>query len=216
MSHHRVLNTPAIRRMPTYYHRLVTLQALGEEYVSTSKLAKYIGMDAIVVRKDLELTGVIGGRGIGYRISELLASIRTYLGWDKWIRACLVGCGALGTALLGFHDFTEYGLNICEVFDNSPAKIGQEVYGRLVRDVQEMPAILQSAHIELAVLCVPVSVAQSTATTLAENGIKMIWNFTNTCLDLPTDVIVQREVIAGGFALLSRKRKEHVKSSELE
>ena len=36
-------------------------------------------------------------------------------------------------------------------------------------------------------------------------GVKAFWNFANVCLRVPQDVIVQREVIAGGFAMLSVK-----------
>ena len=110
MSRHKVLNTPAIRRMPTYYHKLLSMQAQGETFASTSTLAAYMSTDPIVVRKDFELTGVTGSRGVGYRIDDLICAIRTYLGWDRSMRACLIGAGSLGTALLGFHEFTdEYG-----------------------------------------------------------------------------------------------------------
>lgn len=210
MSRHRVLNSPAIRRMPVYYHKLILLQTMGEEYVSTSKFAEYMGLDSIVVRKDFELTGASGGRGIGYKISDLLEAMRSYLGWDQWLRGCLVGAGSLGCALLGHREFSEYGLNICEVFDSSPSKIGVELFGHLVRDVREMPQAIVDSKVELAILCVPGGVAQAVADIVVAQGIKLIWNFANTCLQVPPDVIVQREVIAGGFALLSRKRKEHL------
>ncbi len=192
-----------------YYHRLLELQEMGEVVVSAASLARFIGLATILVRKDLELTGVAGGRGVGYKIDELQEGIRTYLGWDKSLSACVIGAGALGTALLGFHEFAEYGLNICEVFDNSKKKIGKEIFGRQVRDVSELPEVLRRGKIAMAILCVPVSVAQTIADTVVEGGIQLIWNFSNTCLSVPPDVIVQRELIAGGYAVLSRKRKQH-------
>ena len=209
MKRHQVLNSPAIRRMPVYYHRLLVLQEMGKVVVSAASLARFIGLDTILVRKDLELTGVAGGRGVGYRIDELQEGIRAYLGWDKCLSACLIGAGALGTALLGFHEFAEYGLNICEVFDNSREKLGKEIFGRHVRDVSELPEVLARGKIAMAILCVPVSVAQTIADTVVAGGIRLIWNFSNTCLSVPPDVIVQRELIAGGYAVLSRKRKLH-------
>ena len=210
MTRHQVLNSPAIRRMTVYYHRLMVLQEMGEVVVSAASLARFIGLATILVRKDLELTGVPGGRGIGYKIDELQAGIRAYLGWDKLLSACLIGAGALGTALLGFHEFTEYGLNIREVFDNSKEKIGKEIFGRKIRDVSELPEVLAQGKIAMAILCVPVPVAQTIADTVVAGGIKLIWNFSNTCPVVPPDVIVQRELIAGGYAVLSRKRKQHI------
>lgn len=212
MSRHKVLNTPAIRRMPTYYHKLLSMQAQGETFASTSTLAAYMSTDPIVVRKDFELTGVTGSRGVGYRINDLICAIRTYLGWDRSMRACLIGAGSLGTALLGFHEFTdEYGLDICDVFDVAPARIGQTVYGRTIRNMDQLEQVLQERKpaIEMAILCIPADSAQQTAERIVAAGIHLIWNFSNTCLQLPQHVIVQREVIAGGFALLSRKRLEH-------
>ena len=215
MKRHQVPNSPSVRRMPVYYHRLMVLQSQGETMVSANNLASFIGLDTILVRKDLELTGAVGGRGVGYRIDELLEGIRSYLGWDHWIRAALIGAGALGTALLGFHEFAEYGLNICEVFDSSHAKIGQKIFGRLIRDVRELPEAIIQNSLEMAVICVPAAVAQSVADIVVAGGIRLIWNFSNTCLAVPDDVIVQREHIAGGFAVLSRKRKEHIKNQPL-
>jgi redox-sensing transcriptional repressor len=46
-------------------------------------------------------------------------------------------------------------------------------------------------------------------------GVKAFWNFANVCLRVPQDVIVQREVIAGGFAMLSVKMaKRNLKQGE--
>ena len=60
---------------------------------------------------------------------------------------------------------------------------------------------------DLAVLCVSSSAAQEVADELIACGIKYFWNFTNVCLQVPKGVIVQREFLAGGFALLSVKIK---------
>lgn len=80
MGRHKVQNTPAIRRMPTYLHKLTLMQNEGEEFASTSKLAEYINLDPIIVRKDFELTGVRGFPGVGYRIDDLIACIQRFFG----------------------------------------------------------------------------------------------------------------------------------------
>ena len=102
MGKHKVLNTPAIRRIPTYLHKLMLMHAAGEEFVSTSKLADYMGLDPIIVRKDFELTGIQGTPGVGFKTAELIAALRRFLGWDERTTACLVGAGSLGSALLGY------------------------------------------------------------------------------------------------------------------
>ena len=202
MGKHKVLNTPAIRRIPTYLHKLMLMHAAGEGFVSTSKLADYMGLDPIIVRKDFELTGIQGTPGVGFRTAELIASLRRYLGWDERTTACLVGAGSLGSALLGYEEFAEYGLRFTYVFDADSRK-------HEVLDVRKMREYLAPAPPDIGIICVPSSTAQMVADELVQCGVKAIWNFANVCLQLPHDVIVQREVIAGGFALLSMKRRSH-------
>jgi redox-sensing transcriptional repressor len=74
-----------------------------------------------------------------------------------------------------------------------------------VEDVRKMTQTLKNNPPALAILCVSPHCAQMVADELIECGVKAFWNFANVCLQVPPDIIVQREVIAGGFALLSVK-----------
>jgi redox-sensing transcriptional repressor len=58
------------------------------------------------------------------------------------------------------------------------------------------------------VICVSNTAAQAVADRLVALGVKYIWNFANVSLKVPPDVVVQREVIAGGLAMLSVRRKQ--------
>lgn len=205
MSRIKVPNTPSIRRMPTYLHKLVQLQDSGMEFVSTTVVADYMNLDPIIVRKDFSLTGLAGMPGVGYRTADLVEAIRRFLGWDRHRTACLVGAGSLGSALIGHGEFHQYGLDITLVFDSDPAKIGRSVHGCEVHDVRLMYKMVKSAKPDIAVICVPSSYAQIVADELVRAGVKAFWNFANVSLQVPEGVLVQREVIAGGFAVLSSK-----------
>ena len=63
---------------------------------------------------------------------------------------------------------------------------------------------------ELAIICVSSANAQKVVDRLVDCGIQVFWSFANICLQVPPHVVVQREVVAGGYALLSMKRKQHV------
>lgn len=201
----KVQNTPAIRRMPTYLHKLVLMHAAGEAHASTTRLAEYINLDPIIVRKDFELTGVKGQPGVGYKTVELIEAIRRFLGWNLPRQACMVGAGSLGSALLGYEEFAEYGMTINHVFDADPRKIGLLIHGHRVLDVRKMRQQLQPQPPDLAIICVSSHCAQMVVDELIECGVKAFWNFANVCLAVPPGIVVQREVIAGGFALLSMK-----------
>lgn len=208
MRQDKILNIPAIRRMPTYLHKLLKMQAEGKVNVSSTELAEYMNIELIVVRKDISLTGISGQRRVGYDVNELISYIKKYLGWEKPITAALVGAGSLGTALLGYNDFEHYGFWIEYVFDTSPEKVGQNIYGKTVRHTDTMAEAFAGNPPEIAVICVSNSAAQQIADQLVSLGVKYIWNFANVSLQVPPGVVVQREVIAGGLAMLAVKRKQ--------
>ena len=177
MRQDKLLNIPAIRRMPTYLHKLLKMQAEGKVSVSSTELAEYMKIELIVVRKDISLTGISGQRRVGYDVGELIRYIKNYLGWDKTIPAVLIGAGSLGTALLGYNDFELYGFHIEQVFDSSPEKIGQDIYGRTVKDIKTMAECFAGNPPEIAVICVSNTAAQKVADRLVALGVKYIWNF---------------------------------------
>ena len=193
--------------MPIYLHKLLRMRLEGKINVSSTELAEYLNVELIVVRKDIALTGIAGQRRVGYDINELIRYIKSYLGWEKAITATLIGAGSLGSALLGYDDFVHYGFVIESVFDNDPAKIGREIRGREVFDIATLENRLGNAVPQVGVICVATTSAQEVADRLVRLGIRYIWNFANTALNVPPGVVVQRDVIAGGLALLAVRMK---------
>ena len=203
----KIQRTPTIRRMPTYLHKLYRMRLDGKTYVSCTELAQYMNIELIVARKDIAMTGLAGHRRYGYKIDDLINAIREYVGWNKGIHAALIGAGALGSALLGYQDFTTYGLSIDFVFDSNPAKIGTEVHGHEIFDIATLHDRVRVLKPKIGIICVGNTSAQPVADMLIAEGIRYIWNFANVCLSVPEGVIVQREVIAGGLAVLAAKIK---------
>ncbi|WP_294502267.1 redox-sensing transcriptional repressor Rex [uncultured Victivallis sp.] len=205
MANVKVPKLPTIRRLPTYLYKLSEMRKAGIEIVATPELARYMNLGEIVIRKDLALTGVTGQPGVGYKVRELIDAIKRYLNWNNVSEAVLVGAGALGSALMGYEGFEEYGLRIIAAFDADPLKVGTEVRGRSVFDIDRLEELTRRLQVRMGIICVPADQAQDIADRMVAGGIKAIWNFANVSLKVPDDVIVQREVIAGGFAVLSVK-----------
>lgn len=204
----KIQNTPTMRRMPTYLHRLFRLRLAGQEWVSCAELAEYMNIPHIMVRKDIAMTGLPGNKRFGFRVRELIDAILKLVGWDQETSATLVGAGALGSALLGFTDFRAYNFRIESVFDSDSNKIGKEIHGFEVYDIAEIRQRLKLMRPKVGIICVPSVGAQLTADILISLGVKYIWNFSNVCLKVPEGVIVQREVIAGGLAVLFAKMRQ--------
>jgi redox-sensing transcriptional repressor len=196
---------PSIRRFPSYLQVIRHFRREGSETVSSADIARELNLTNIQVRKDIGFTGIIGKPKIGYDIAELEDVIVTYLGWHTTHDAFLVGVGGLGSALLGYPGFQEYGLNILAGFDVKSCMIGKRVHSKPVYHIDDLKKYVEQKEVRIGILTVPQPVAQLCAEKMVEAGIKAIWNFSTEQLDVPDDIIVQRENLSVGLALLSVK-----------
>ena len=196
---------PSIKRLPSYLHELKLLRDNQQQMVSTTQLAQRLGLEPIIVRKDLELAGSTGSPGVGYSLQSLIDGIENFLGWNDVTPAFLVGVGNLGTALLGYKGFIEYRFNITAAFDTDPQKIGSTVHEKPIYHIEKLAEMAEAMQVKIAVLSVPCEYAQSAADHIVKSGLKAIWNFTNTTLSLPAGIVQQRVNMAGDLAELSLK-----------
>jgi len=203
MAKTKISFAPSVRRLPSYLHIIRQAQRAGDYYISGTVIAQELNLEPIQVRKDLAITGIIGKPKKGYPVEALVAAIEHYLGWDEVHEAILVGAGNLGAALLGYQEFQLHGLHFVAAFDTDPAKIGGHIHGVPILSMDTIEQGIKSLKAEIAVLTVPSPMAQATAEVLTRAGISSIWNFTNTKLKVPDEIIVQREDLSSGYALLS-------------
>lgn len=194
---------PSIRRLPQYLHVIRQFESTGGEYISGTLIANELNLEPIQVRKDLAITGIIGKPKRGYPASELIKAIEHYLGWDISHKAIVVGAGNLGSALMGYQEFRNNGLDIVAGFDADPTKIGSRIHGVQIHNIDSLDEIVAQIKPEIAILTVPSPFAQSSCESIVKSGIKSIWNFTNTKLKVPDYVSVQREDLSSGYAMLS-------------
>jgi redox-sensing transcriptional repressor len=193
---------PVVRRLPAYLFLLRKLQEGGREWVSGTHLADDLKLEPIQVRKDLSFTGAVGRARVGFNVAETIAAIEQLLNWNNTRDAIVVGAGHLGGALLGYQGFHMHGLELIAGFDPNPAKQG-EVNGKSVLPMEKMADLVDRLHVRMAILTVPAEAAQQAADELVAAGIEAIWNFTPVKLRVPDNVVVQREDLASGLAVLS-------------
>jgi len=199
------LNLQTVKRLPSYLAILKKLDAAGVEYVSTTALIRELKFETVLVRKDLGSLGIAGRQNLGYRPKELIAAIEECLGWNKRGEAFIVGVGALGSALMGYGKLKECGFEIVAAFDVDPAKVGLEAHGMKILHVSKLPNLAKRMGVRAAVMTVPAESAQPVAEMLVQSGFKGIWNFSSVELELPENVAVQNESLAGGLAQFTRK-----------
>lgn len=199
----KVSYAPSVRRLPSYLHIIRQVERIGDAYISGTVIAQELNLEPIQVRKDLSITGITGKPKKGYPVQALIAAIERYLGWDIQRNAVLVGAGNLGSALLGYQEFKLHGLNIVAAFDTDQSKIGNQIHGVVIENMNTMADRLKTMNIQIAILTVPSPFAQATTDELVNAGVCSIWNFTNIKLKVPATVTVQREDLSSGYALLS-------------
>jgi redox-sensing transcriptional repressor len=202
MAKQKISAIPSIRRLPSYLHIIRQSKEEGNEYISGTVIAQELNLEPIQVRKDLAITGIVGKPKKGYPVVALMAAIEHFLGWDEIQQAVLVGAGNLGTALSGYPEFQYHGLNICAAFDQDPLKIGKSIHGVPVLSLETLPLQIKNLGATIAILTVPSIYAQEVANKLVDAGITAIWNFTNVKLKVPDTVLVQKEDLTSGYAML--------------
>ncbi|HET6436616.1 MAG TPA: redox-sensing transcriptional repressor Rex, partial [Anaeromyxobacter sp.] len=164
-----------------------------------------LGLDPTQVRKDLEMIGLAGKPKVGFGVAELLRGIEVFLGWDRPKEAVLAGVGSLGSALLRYERFGEYGITIAAAFDTDPLKIGRAVGGKDVFLLDSLPGRTRRMGIQLGIITTPPPAAQRVADLMVEGGIRAIWNFAPVHVRVPEHVVLQNEDLCHSLASLSLK-----------
>ena len=206
----RIAPLPTIRRIPSYLRLLYEYRSADQEWISATDIAQRLSLKPIQVRKDMAFTGITGKPKKGFLVKDLIDSIREFLGWDAMSEAVIVGTGALGSALIGYSGFSDHGLNIIGAFDNDLKKIGSKVHGQEIYSLEDISTIVKEKNVSIAIMTVPASAAQDVADLLVEAGIKGIWNFSPVKLHVPESVIVQKEDLSSGLAVLSVRLGAHL------
>ncbi len=203
MSEEKQISQAVIKRLPRYYRYLRELIRNDIMRISSKELAKRMNVTASLIRQDLNCFGGFGQQGYGYNVKYLYNEISRILGVDRGFTAVIVGMGNLGSALANNPLFEKRGVAIKGLFDISEHVIGQEWNGGLkVMSMDDCADFCRAGNIDIAVLTVPKSEAQSVAEYLAAAGIKGFWNFSNMELSLP-DYDVKIENIHLGDTLMT-------------
>ena len=200
---HRKISRAVISRLPRYYRYLGDLLEAGVERISSNDLSKKMQVTASQIRQDLNNFGGFGQQGYGYNVKYLYTEIGKILGLDRTHNFIIIGAGKLGQALANYAAFERSGFILKSLFDVNPRLEGVAIRGIPVRMMDELVDFLKENEIEIAALTIPKSKAVEVADILVENGIRAIWNFAHTDLDLPEDVIVESVHLSDSLMTLS-------------
>jgi redox-sensing transcriptional repressor len=177
-------------RLSRYLQVLTQAKKMGMDRISSQEIADYTNINATQIRRDLSAFGKFGKRGVGYNIDSLLGEIRKILRTQGQHNIALVGAGRLGQAIASSPIFAEHGINIAAVVDVDPDKFGRPIGNLTVSDYAELDRIVREKNIIVGVIAVPGDEAQRVANDLVDAGVRILFNYSEALLDVPSDVQV--------------------------
>lgn len=204
------ISKSVLKRLPGYLSYLKSIPGDASPYISATALANALGMGEVQVRKDLAMVSDGGRPKVGYQREGLIRDIEQFLGYDNATEAVLIGAGKLGQALLDYVGFGAYGLDILAGFDIAPSAAAT-AGGKPIYPVGELQRFCKEHKVLMGIIAVPTDCAQSVCNLLIDCGIKAVWNFAPTHLEVPKSILVQNENMAMSLAVLSMHLQAQMK-----
>ncbi|MHC4130948.1 MAG: redox-sensing transcriptional repressor Rex [Planctomycetota bacterium] len=199
---YRKIPDETIRRLPIYLRAVLVLISQGQKNASSKELADLLGINHWQIRKDFSYFGDFGTPGVGYELVKLKKHIKKILKLDGIHKTALVGVGNLGSAVLSYMGFKEYGFNIIAAFDVNPKKIGKKIGDITIENAKKLNSLAKKRNIHMAIIAVPADAAQNIADDLIKAGVRGILNFSPLHIAVPKKIKVISIDIAMDLARL--------------
>ena len=177
-------------RLSRYLQVLTQAKKMGKNSISSQAISEYTNVNPTQIRRDLSGFGKFGKRGVGYDIDVLIGQIRKILRTSGQHNIALFGSGNLGQAIASSGVFADHGFRISAIFDVDPDKVGNSIGDLRVRHYSELAQVAGGDGIMVGVLAVPGHAAQMVADDLVASGVKIIFNYSDALLSVPSDVTV--------------------------
>ncbi len=177
-------------RLSRYLQVLTQAKRMGKTSISSQAISEYTNVNPTQIRRDLSGFGKFGKRGVGYDIDSLIEQIRKILRTSGQHSIALFGAGNLGQAIATSGVFADHGFRISAIFDVDAEKVGTKVGDLSVRHYDEVARVVVDDGIEVGVLAVPREAAQAVADDLVAAGVRIIFNYTDALISVPSDVTV--------------------------
>src|ERR687891_485068 len=93
---------------------------------------------------------------------------------------------------IGFSGTRGVGYQAYDVFDDNPEKIGRTVGNVVVKHIDELKKSVTEAEEIIGIIATPASSAQEVANLMVDSDIRVILNYTDVLLHVPSNVDVHR------------------------
>ncbi len=203
-----------LQRLPLYLNYLKEY-ADRKGHISAPVVANAMRLNEVQVRKDLAAVSSSGGRPkTGFPVEQLIRDLEKFLGYDNVDEAVIAGVGRLGSALLSYKAFDDYGLKILMGFDTDEKLVDTSIAGKQILHINRLADVCKRLKVHIGIIATPGAFAQEVCDQMVAGGILAIWNFAPVHLNLPDHVVVQNENMATSLVLLSRQLAAKLEKEE--
>jgi len=192
-----------IRRLPKYHRYLSDLMDKGISRISSQELSVLTGFTASQIRQDLNNFGGFGQQGYGYNVEDLQRELGKILGLDQKYNAVIVGAGNLGQAIANYRGFEDAGFRVLSMFDRNPRVIGLKIRDIEIRDMENIEEFIKDNNVEIGIITTPKESAQAVADIYVKAGVRGIWNFAPTDINVPENMIIENVRLNESLFILS-------------
>ena len=204
----KVISRAVIKRLPRYYRYLGELIENDIERISSKELSERMKVTASQIRQDFNNFGGFGQQGYGYNVEYLYNEIGRILGLNQTHNVIIVGAGNVGRAIANYPDFKKRGFVFTAIFDINRELEGVRIGDCTVMHTDKLESYVKENDVTIAALTLPKSSAAKVAANLVEWGVRAIWNFAPTDLNIPDDVLVENVHLAESLMRLSYRIKD--------
>ncbi|MFK5856779.1 MAG: redox-sensing transcriptional repressor Rex [Bacteroidota bacterium] len=187
----RELPHKTIERLSQYRRALLICLDNGKDHIFSHEIAKIQHITPVQVRRDLMLIGYSGTLRKGYNIQKLIDLIAQIIDSEQGIKVAIVGMGNLGRALINYFAGKRHKLSISAGFDVNQDKIGSTIHDVPCYDIKNIEKVIKKENIEIAIITVPATEANSTTNLLVKAGIKGILNYTPKPVNVPDGIYLE-------------------------
>lgn len=191
MKENSKISNVVIKRLPRYRRYLNELQKKNVDRISSNELSNITGYTASQIRQDLNNFGGFGQQGYGYNIQSLYNEIGIILGLDHEYKMIIIGSGNLGQAIANYTHYYKSGFKVSAMFDINPRLIGIRINDIEVLDTEKLEDYVKDNKIDIGIICTNKDSAQEVANIICAAGIKGIWNFAPTDLDIGDNIAIE-------------------------
>ncbi len=203
-----------VRRLPRYYRYLEDLLKNEVTRISSKELSQKMGVTASQIRQDLNCFGGFGQQGYGYNVEYLYREIGNILGLYGDNTTIIIGAGHLGHALASHASFEKRGFKLVGIFDVDQDVIGEKIRGIEVMHMDKVTDFIKNNRVDIAILAIPKAEVSQVAKDLVDLGIKGLWNFSYTDIDVGKDIEIENVHLSDSLMTLSYKITQKIDNGE--